>query len=122
MYKYKQLQVLVFEGETNQERTPRFGGYRLQRITFIHVYILGLNFKICGKLVETNVMVLIDCGASHNFVSSMLVLEKQLPMTERTPYTRKIKSNGCRQLILQIQWLKIQQVLGKEMVSKFGGD
>lgn len=98
---------------------------------------MGLNsnsIKIWGKLVETNVMVLIDCGASHNFVSSKWVLEKQLPMTERTAYTRKIKSNGvCRQLILQIQGLKIQQDFifdfeesgcssGKGMASKIGGD
>lgn len=74
------------------------------------------SIKVWGELAGRKVIVLIDCGASHNFISSVLVEEEAIEVTETVPYTvevwdgRKIRCAGvCPKLSLQIQGLEVQQ-------------
>ncbi|KAA0047482.1 histone-lysine N-methyltransferase ASHR1 isoform X3 [Cucumis melo var. makuwa] len=50
--------------------------------------VVGLNdlgtMKVRGKLQEEEVVILINCGATHNFVSDKLVKKLQLPTKEST--------------------------------------
>ena len=57
-------------------------------------------------------------GASHNFISSLLVNKEELQVESTLPYTvevgdgRKIRSEGvCTQLKLLVQGLEIKQDL-----------
>ncbi|KAA0040679.1 Ty3/gypsy retrotransposon protein [Cucumis melo var. makuwa] len=52
--------------------------------------VVGLNdpgrMKVRGSLQGKEVVILIDCGATHNFVSEKLVTSLQLPIKETTHY------------------------------------
>ncbi|TYK03081.1 ty3-gypsy retrotransposon protein [Cucumis melo var. makuwa] len=52
--------------------------------------VVGLTapgtFKLRGKLEDPEVVIMIDCGATHNFISSRLVEEMQITTTETTQY------------------------------------
>ncbi|KAA0037013.1 peroxidase 64 [Cucumis melo var. makuwa] len=52
--------------------------------------VVGLNdpgtMKVKGKLQEKEVIILIDCGATHNFISEKLVESLQLPVKETAHY------------------------------------
>ncbi|KAA0057268.1 Ty3/gypsy retrotransposon protein [Cucumis melo var. makuwa] len=52
--------------------------------------VVGLTnpgtMKVKGKLGEEEVVVLIDCGATHNFIAEKLVEKLQLPMKETPNY------------------------------------
>jgi len=62
------------------------------------------------------VVVLIDCGATHNFISTKRVERLQLPVTETYPYLLEVGDKGkvscrgiCKSVHLQVQELCIQQ-------------
>lgn len=44
------------------------------------------TMKLTGRIGERTVVVLIDSGANHNFVSRKLVEELKLPLTDTPPY------------------------------------
>ncbi|KAL0551119.1 hypothetical protein IC582_010201 [Cucumis melo] len=52
--------------------------------------VVGLTnpgtMKVKGKLGEEEVVILIDCGATHNFIAEKLVDKLQLPMRETPNY------------------------------------
>ncbi|KAJ1421315.1 Retrotransposon gag domain [Sesbania bispinosa] len=92
-----------------------------------------------GEIKGRPVHVLIDCGASHNFLSAKLVKELYLAVEDTPPYHvevgdgRKIQGRGkCSQLGLQLQGWRIQQdffifdlggaevVLGMEWLASLG--
>lgn len=142
----KQFQVLILEeGEEgmNEERRGTESEAELKNLQLSLYSITGLtskkSIKVWGELDGSKVVVLVDCGASHNFISSMLVRDKGILITITPPYTvevgdgRKIKSEGvCKQLVLQVQGLKILQdffifelrgvdvVLGMEWLAGLG--
>ncbi|KAJ1397185.1 Retrotransposon gag domain [Sesbania bispinosa] len=147
--KNKQLQVLILEEECIEEEEEESNGGQdgeelEHKVLQLSMYnITGLtskkSLKMWGERYGKRVTMLVDCGASHNFISSTPVRDKQLPVTETAAYTvevgdgRKIKCKGvCQQLILQIQKLKIQQdffifdlggvdvVLGREWLAELG--
>lgn len=74
------------------------------------------SIKLWGTLRDKQMIILVDCGASHNFISSKFVKEHKSKMNETLLYTvevgdgRKIPCEGvCSQLKLLIQGLQIQQ-------------
>ena len=52
--------------------------------------MVGLNdprtMKVRGSLQDKEVVILIDCGATHNFVFEKLVNSLQLPIKETAHY------------------------------------
>lgn len=44
------------------------------------------TLKVKGKIEDREVVVLIDCGATHNFISQKLVEEMKLPISETLNY------------------------------------
>ena len=84
--------------------------------------MLGLTSKtsirLWGSIAENSVMVLVDCGASHNFISDAVVKQQQMSITPTKSYIvevgdeRKIRCEGvCKNVKLHIQGMKIQQDL-----------
>lgn len=68
------------------------------------------TMKMTGKLGSRAVMVLVDCGATHNFLSLELVNELELPITSTTNYGvvmgtgESVKGKGiCKGVVLEIQ-------------------
>ena len=97
------------------------------------------SIRLWGKIDENRVIVLVDCGASHNFISAVAVKQQQIPVTPTKPYTvevgdgQKIRCEGVwNNVKLQIQGMKIQQdlfvfemmgvdvVLGMEWLASLG--
>lgn len=70
--------------------------------------------KLRGELLGRMIVVMIDCGATHNFVSPQLIQTLGLPISETKPYVVLIgngerhQSKGiCRHLHLQIGDFKV---------------
>ncbi|KAA0041085.1 uncharacterized protein E6C27_scaffold477G00590 [Cucumis melo var. makuwa] len=72
--------------------------------------MVGLNdpgtMKVRGKMQEEDVIILIDCGATHNFVSEKLVKKLQLPTKETAHYGDFLPLElGGVDVILGMRWL-----------------
>ncbi|KAA0033061.1 ty3-gypsy retroelement transposase [Cucumis melo var. makuwa] len=65
------------------------------------------TMKVRGKLQNEEVVILIDCGDTHNFVSEKLVKQLQLPIKETPHYGEKFLplELGGVDIILRMQWL-----------------
>ena len=73
------------------------------------------SIRLWGKIDENRVIVLVDCRASHNFISVEVLKQQQIPVTTTKPYNvevgdgRKIRCEGvCNNVKLQIQGMQIQ--------------
>ncbi|TYK19856.1 ty3-gypsy retrotransposon protein [Cucumis melo var. makuwa] len=92
--------------------------------------VVGLNdsgtMKVRGKLLGEEVIILIDCGATHNFVSKKLVKKLILPIKETTHYgvilgsRATVQGKGiCEKLEVQLNsWKIVEDFLPLEL----GGD
>ncbi|KAA0067574.1 Ty3/gypsy retrotransposon protein [Cucumis melo var. makuwa] len=80
--------------------------------------VVGLNdpgtMKVRGKLFEEDVIILIDCGVTHNFVSEKLVKKLLLPIKETSHYGVILGSGAavqgkgiCEKLEVQLKNWKI---------------
>ena len=97
------------------------------------------SLKLWGKIKNKKVIVLIDCGATHNFISLKLVKELRLKVTPTGLYSvevgdgHKVRCQGvCRSLPIELQDLQITQncylfelggvdlVLGMEWLAGLG--
>ena len=83
------------------------------------------SWKLWGKIGEETVIVLLDCGASHNFISNNLIGRCGLQTMATPSYVvevgdgRKIECQGkCADFILEIQRLQIQQEI---FIFEIGG-
>ena len=70
--------------------------------------------KVKGKITQHDMIVLIDCGATHNFISSKVVQKLGLPVEATLGYGvlmgtgKAIKGEGiCKGVVLTIQNIKI---------------
>jgi len=56
--------------------------------------MLGLTSKksirLWGNISKNRVIVLVDCNASHNFISTTVVKQHQIPITPTKPYTVEV--------------------------------
>lgn len=119
----KQMQVLILDEEDKEEVNDDDTEDQeadLKNLQLSIYSIVGLtskkSIKMWGILAGRKVAVLLDCGASHNFISSVIVEEEELQVSKTPPYIvevgdgRKIKCEGvCNQLSINIQGLEIQQ-------------
>lgn len=80
--------------------------------------IVGLSnpgtIKLRGTIEGTKVVILIDCGATHNFIAQKVVEEQNLPMLGTANYVvimgtgTAVKSKGvCKAVVLKIGELTI---------------
>lgn len=54
------------------------------------------TIRLHGKIREREITILIDCGASHNYISEKLVRELELPVDKRRKFGVEL-GNGWRQ-------------------------
>ncbi|XP_058727193.1 uncharacterized protein LOC131598628 [Vicia villosa] len=143
----KQFHVMLMEGDDDDEELaptietaadPTFHTLQLSMYS-ISGFTSKKTIKLWGYLAEQRVLVLVDCGASHNFISSVSAHQQGLSITATPSFSvevgdgRKIPCGGvCHQLTLDIQGLTIQQdfyvfelggvdiVLGMEWLAQLG--
>ncbi|TYK28503.1 Ty3/gypsy retrotransposon protein [Cucumis melo var. makuwa] len=89
--------------------------------------VVGLNdpgtMKVRGKLFGEEVIILIDCGATHNFVSEKLVKKLTLPIKETSHYGVILGSGAavqgkgiCEKLEVQLSsWKIVEDFLPLEL-------
>ena len=56
----------------------------------IEVFTTRTSLKLLGKIRNKKVIVLIDFGATHNFISVKLVKELRLEVTPTSPYSVEV--------------------------------
>ncbi|WVZ20256.1 hypothetical protein V8G54_007578 [Vigna mungo] len=97
------------------------------------------SWKLWGTIGHEKVVVLLDCGASHNFISPDLIARCGLHQEPTLPYVvevgdgHKVHCQGkCHGFILEVQGMKIQQeffvftlggadvILGLEWLASLG--
>ena len=95
--------------------------------------------KVRGKIKQQEVIVLINCGATHNFISTKLVCELVLPLEGTLGYGvlmdtgAAVKGEGvCRGIVLTLQNIEIVEdflpfelgsadvILGMKWLESFG--
>ncbi|KAJ1383054.1 Aspartic peptidase domain superfamily [Sesbania bispinosa] len=74
------------------------------------------SFKTWGRIDKRQVLMLVDCGATSNFISRKLVEELNLAVDNTPKYTvevetrEKVRSRGiCRDVVLEVQGVEIKQ-------------
>lgn len=72
--------------------------------------------KVKGRIAQREVVVLIDSGASHNFISTDMVMELALPKVGTTGYgvlmgtCLTVKREGmCKGVVLSVQNIEIME-------------
>ncbi|TYK14861.1 Ty3/gypsy retrotransposon protein [Cucumis melo var. makuwa] len=107
----------IIEENTAEEKTLAVLQVEEEQKAFAELslnFVVGLNdpgtMKVKGKLQEREVIILIDCGATHNFISEKLVKSLQLPIKETAHYGVILGSRTAIQgkgvdVVLGMQWL-----------------
>lgn len=101
------------EREEQEERDQK----QVELLVFLGGGLTQSNtMKLQGWLKRKNVLVLIDSGSNHNFISDKLVAELGLALEESPPYKvclgdgyRKTTSGCCRDILLQLEGLKVKE-------------
>lgn len=74
------------------------------------------SFKVQGRIGDREIWMLVDCGATNNFISQVLVNELDLPVVATTEYVVEVgngakerNSGVCKNLKLEAQGIPITQ-------------
>lgn len=74
------------------------------------------TMKLKGKIKDKKVLVLIDSGASHNFISTDLVEALKIPIEKSSQFEVRVgdgynvKGVGiCHNVVMEMQGVKVQQ-------------
>lgn len=129
--KKKQLQVLILSEEGDGEElvpemvanypegettTKEENGSELISLSLnaIAKFTGGKTIKLLGSVMGREVLVLVDCGATHSFVRQEVVEELSLEVDSRVLFTvqvgdaREVKGQGvCRDVEISLKGLKI---------------
>ncbi|XP_004514016.3 uncharacterized protein [Cicer arietinum] len=119
--KNRQFKMILMEEE--EEEGVEEGEEPLQSFRSLHLSLCSLSgftttrsWKVEGLLEGVAVVILIDCGASHNFIAIELVERLHLTVMETSPYMvevgdgHKVRCKGkCAQLKFQMQNLEAIQ-------------
>ncbi|KAK4280771.1 hypothetical protein QN277_012349 [Acacia crassicarpa] len=128
--KNKQLRIIMMEegeevGPDTDEEAQEASDDRDREMASMEISIstaVGLTgsqtLKLGGHLYGEKVSVLIDCGATHNFIATRLIERLKIPTRSVKPYAmtlgggrRTISNVQCPNVQLNVQGLKIQQDL-----------
>ena len=125
--KLKNYKLMLVEGSEEEpleeeEDSAAEGGARLEiralQISFHSLKGLTSNrsFKVVGEVGGTEVLVLIDTGATSNFISKVMAKELKLPITKTPKYSVEVgtgqqtSSQGvCKEVVLEVQGVRIKQ-------------
>eukprot|EP00256_Glycine_max_P042597 XP_006593215.1 uncharacterized protein LOC102668698 [Glycine max] len=133
-------------GEGQDEEDEKEGAINEKNLQSIQLSLYSMpgltskkSIRLWGNIATNRVIILVDCGASHNFISDAIVKQQQIPITPTKPYSvevgdgRKIRCEGVSKNVkLQIQLMEIQQdlfvfemtgvdvVLGMEWLASLG--
>lgn len=147
--KNKQLRVMLLEEDEEIEGTEDEETITEDRGDLVEYKQLSLNsivgftsrrsLKVWGTIGTEKVVVLVDCGATHNFIAQDLVERLQLTVQETPTYVvevgdgHKVKCRGmCNGVKVQIQGIDVHQnyylfglggedvVLGLEWLASLG--
>jgi len=111
----KQLRIMLVTDEhdvedSEKEPEPKIGETPQLSMNSIVGFTSRRSLKIWGNIDDYKVKVLIDCGATHNFISKELVEKLQLKVDDTSRYVvevwdgHKIKCKGvCREVPLKVQ-------------------
>jgi len=72
------------EGDDKEERVLQLSMFTRPGLTTKN------SFKVWGRIENEKVVVLLDCGASHNFISKILLLRGGLEPEETLPYVVEV--------------------------------
>ena len=118
----KELQVMVYQGEEelleSNEKDQEVHGLDQELVELSMNLVGGLTspktIKLKGKVCRKEVMVFIDPGATHNFISQALVKQLEIQLDETEGYEVllrtgvPVKGEGvCRGVQLLLQGVKI---------------
>ncbi|WVZ24709.1 hypothetical protein V8G54_003253 [Vigna mungo] len=74
------------------------------------------TLKLMGKIGERSVVVLIDSGASHNYISKKVMKELGLPVIDTTPYTvslgdghRRMTQGRCEGVKVRLEEVEVEE-------------
>nr|KYP50904.1 hypothetical protein KK1_027260 [Cajanus cajan] len=93
--KNKQIRIMLEEGETeeDEEEEIQWGG-KPSTTTLDFRSMVGMtskhSFKCWGKIGDNSFLVLVDCGASHNFIADSVVRKLGLVAEKTEPYWVKV--------------------------------
>ncbi|XP_019416449.1 PREDICTED: uncharacterized protein LOC109327750 [Lupinus angustifolius] len=144
--KNRQFRMLILEEEEEDEEERGENSIETSEVHDLRLSLCSMSgftttrsWKVEGMLNRRKVVVLIDCGASHNFIAHEVVQELRLSVQNTPSYVvevgdgRKVKCRGkCAHLSFQIQNLEVTQdfylfslkgvdlVLGLEWLSGLG--
>ncbi|XP_057451806.1 uncharacterized protein LOC130743580 [Lotus japonicus] len=119
--KNKQLRMIIMEEDDGSEgEEENMDVVQFKSIQLSIYSMAGLttakSWKIAGTLRGQSVVVLIDCGASHNFIAEETLFQLQIPVLATPKYVvevgdgHKVKCQGkCQQLMLDVQGVEILQ-------------
>ncbi|XP_012569910.3 uncharacterized protein, partial [Cicer arietinum] len=120
--KNKQFKMLIVEEEDSSEEEDKEDLVSKQ-FNALHLSLCSMagltsskSWKISGELYGKSMIILIDCGASHNFISQEIVSQLQLRVEPTLTYSvevgdgHKVRCQGkCKKLKLAIQELEVEQ-------------
>lgn len=123
--KFKHFQLVLCEGSEGEEEEVGLGSEdggeledKVLRVSLRSTQGLtsGKSFKLWGKIHDKLVLLLVDSGASHNFISKELVRELKLEVKDTPEYTvvlgtrEKVSNKGvCRKVKMMLQGVEFHQ-------------
>nr|UBX54614.1 transposon Tf2-1 polyprotein [Lupinus angustifolius] len=143
--KNKQFRMIILEEDEEEEEEnddkPLVGNFHSLQLSLCSMAGLTStkSWKIKGLLKDRTVIILIDCGASHNFIAPDLVNNMKLEVLDTPSYAvevgdgHKVRCMGkCPNLLIKLQQMEVIQdyylfelwgvdmVLGKDWLASLG--
>lgn len=123
--KFKHLQLVLCEGPEEEESEGDSEGEADAEMEFKTLklslqskegFTSNKSFKLWGSIAGRKVLILVDSGATSNFISKELVQELQLPVKSTAPYTVEIGTGElvtnkgvCKAVPLLVQGVQFHQ-------------
>ncbi|XP_057416101.1 uncharacterized protein LOC130710765 [Lotus japonicus] len=121
--KNKQMKMIILgeeevdEGDDKEEEVEHFNSLQLS-LYFMAGLTTAKSWKIAGQMKGKPVVVMIDCGASHNFIAEELIPKLALTVTNTSRYTVEVGDGYKNFYLFNLQGVDI--VLGLDWLASLG--